>query len=143
MTKPTMTDEEILGASIEIAERRLRAAAATKRLADADTAVPPRRVSILAWENGCMRPAGGDPASVQTLRDVLTVRASQYPSLSAYIEAMSKQIREGIWGGPPADLVPAPHAWDASRESAAAEVSLIGGGANLWHAIALAVEDLA
>jgi len=137
-----MDEITLLSNALEFVERRVRMAAATKRLADADAAAPRRRLSVKAWRTGCLRQAGHDATLVQTLGTTLRERGAQYAGLVGYVEAMSKQIREGIWGGPPAELVPAPAVWNANREAAAAELALIGGGANVWTAIAVAVEDV-
>jgi len=135
-------DAALFTSALELVERLIRSAALARALADADAAAPRRRLSVKAWRTGCLRQAGHDATLVQTLRSTLRERGAQYAGLVGYVEAMSKQIREGIWGGPPSELVPAPAVWNANREAAAAELALIGGAANVWTAIAVAVEDV-
>jgi len=140
----TMTDQQVLDAGPEIALLRLHAAADAQRLADEAAARPARRLSARARVRGALRQAGGNAAPIQALRNVLATRARQFPNLAGYVDGVREAIRQDEWrGGPPDEFWPAPTTWRADCVAAEREIGLTGTNANLWHAYALAVEDLA
>ncbi len=137
----TRDDDLVLDRALEICEARLQEAVTARRAADADAAAPRRRLSFNAWRRGALRQGGHGEEQVELLRRTLQQRGIQFPKLLGYMDGIATQIREGHWGGPPMELVPAPAVWNADFMAAATEIATIGG-CSLWTAIALAIEDL-
>jgi len=139
----TKQDEQtILSDAVAIADKRIRAAAETKRLADHEASAPRRRLSAKAWRAAALKQAGHDAALIEVLRLVLTTRGAQFPAVASYVNAMAATIREREWGGIPTALTGAPATWRADREAAEREIAVIGGGLNLWSCICVSISDL-
>jgi hypothetical protein len=138
-----MDDAATMSAALLVVEQRIRRAALAKREADADAVAPKRRLSLKAWRSGALRQAGGDVAPIERLRNVLETRGAQCPRVVSYIHAIGSSIREHEIRGIATELAPATATWRADREAAEREIVLTGTGANLWHAIVIAIDELA